>query len=134
VRRVHLVRQNVLPGDREVRLRLLVRNVGVLRLGVGTLRRAMSAAHVLQVEAVHSAIGAREAPRAVARLEERGRTVIDIPRRREPDRFEPDLSFRAVVAIGYGLGAWVTVKEVVERAVLLNDDDDVLDLAARGVA
>jgi hypothetical protein len=32
------------------------------------------------------------------------------------------------LTVGYGLGAWVAVKKVVEATILLNDDNDVLDL------
>ena len=132
VRRVHLIGQHVLLAHVEVWLRLGVRDVAVLRVRIRARVASTTAAHPFLIESVHLAIGTGETPRAVAGLEERGRAVIEIPCGLEPDRLERDLLIGRVVAILRGFCAGKTVEQVIEGAVLLNDDDDVLDLAARG--
>jgi hypothetical protein len=52
----------------------------------------------------------------------------DIPLYCQTDRLERDRLTLRVLTVGYGLGAWVAVKKVVEATILLNDDNDVLDL------
>jgi hypothetical protein len=60
--------------------------------------------------------------------------VFDIPVRFEADRPERDLVTLGVVTVRLRSCARKSIEQVVEAAILLNDDDDMLDLAARGVA
>ena len=131
VRRVHLVGDDVLLAHIEVWLRLRVRNVAILRIRIRALLSVMAAANPLLIETVHLAIGAGEAAGAVAGLEERGRAMIEIPAGFQSDRRHLDLLIRRVVAILHGFRARETVEQIIERAILLHDDDDMLDFAAR---
>jgi hypothetical protein len=53
--------------------------------------------------------------------------MADIPGRFEHDRLELNLFAVGGIAVACGGRALKTVKQIVERAILLNDDDDVLD-------
>jgi hypothetical protein len=59
--------------------------------------------------------------------------VFDIPGRFEANRLQRDFFTFGVVTVRLRSCAGEPVEQVVKAAVLLNDDDDVLDLAARGV-
>src|SRR6516165_6358598 len=53
--------------------------------------------------------------------------MIEIPRLREILRLENNLIAVRVIAVVLSLGSGIAHEEVVERAVLLNDEDDVLN-------
>jgi hypothetical protein len=55
--------------------------------------------------------------------------MIEIPRRRQTDRFERDLFVGAVEAVRSRIGTGRSLKEIVEGSVLLDDDDDVIDFS-----
>ena len=119
----------------KVRPGLGVRHVAIWRVGVGARRIAvLSAAPVLVVEAVHSAIGSRITTAAVARREEPVQVVFDIPGGFQADRPEHDLVALGVITVRLRSRAGESVEQIVEAAILLNDDDDMAYLAARGGA
>src|SRR5579883_2557804 len=92
------------------------------------------AAPILPVESVHLAVRAGDAARAVTGGEESVGVVLEIPGRLEPDGLQRDLVAVRVVTVGRRRRAGKPVEQVVERAVLLHDDNDVLDFSARARA
>jgi hypothetical protein len=54
--------------------------------------------------------------------------------RRQPDRLEANPLSGAIVPERPRVGAGKSLEEIIEAAILLDDDDDVLDLAARVTA
>ena len=115
-----------LVREREVRNRLLVRHVDVLRV-----LRAVE--RLFLIESVHPAVRARQAPGPVARRKHRRRGVIDDVLTLEADGLQFDRLTVRVLSARNRVGVRIALKQVVEGAVLLHDDDDVLDLTARGV-
>ena len=121
----HRVGEHAFVRHVEVRLRFLVRHVHVLRV----LR---TAGRTLQVEPVHTALRSRQsASPTIARRDHRICEWSMTYCRLETDRLQRDLVADVIVAESRGVRARIAVEHVVERAVLLHDDDDVLDLAAR---
>src|SRR5262249_47034820 len=126
VRGIHLIGEHVLFADREERLRFGVRDVRVRRIGwTGAV-----AAVPFSIKPVHLAVGARDASGPVAGSEVARGIVLDVPPSFESDRRERYLLAGTRIAVRARRCARKPVEEIVERAVLLNDDDDVLDLAA----
>ena len=127
VRLEHAVRERVGGSEREVRLRLGVRHVGI-RIGRrlrrdDVLPRAVESVTLLEVEAIHLTVVVREIVRIVE--------VSDVVSVFERDGRQRD--GRAVVGLTAGdrVSPREAVEEVIEAAVLLDDDDDVLDRARR---
>ena len=132
VRGVHLVGEHVVIPDKEVWLGLGVRHVTVRRVLVRAARLTGVPAVVrFVVEAVHQTVRAGIAPGSVAGGVERVRAMVEIPARVEPDRLELDLFILRVVSVLRRVGSGKAVEEIVEAAVLLNDDDHVANLRAR---
>ena len=109
----HVVGDHVLLGHLPVGLDLTVLEV---RVHVGGWN---SSAFTGLVEAVHlsvSPVGDAGIPK-----------VIEPDRRRKADRSQRDPFSVVREPIGTRIGARITGKEVIETAILLNDDDDVLE-------
>ena len=116
----HLVGQYILVCHLPIRLDLGFRNVGVRSI-LGS-----SKPRELLFPAVHLAVGAGElAFFCIARVEERFRKVSDVPRLREILRAQNDLLTVGVVAVLARRRSRISLEQVVERAVLLDDEDDV---------
>src|SRR5579863_718147 len=135
IRGKHFVGEDVLLRHCEIRLGFGLRNVCVLGCSVGTAWAALrtSARYLLLIEAVHFALGPRKAALTVAGLEIRLRAVLHVPRRFERNRNQRDFLTGAGVAVRLRVGSWIALEQVIERAVLLNDDDDVLDFIGAAV-
>ncbi len=134
VGRVHLVGQNVVFAQVKVWLGFGMRHVAVRRVGVGATRLVpVPAAPVLVIETVHLAVGPGKAAGPVTGRDKIAKVVQDVPGRLEPDRLQGNLLPAGVVAVRLSFRAGKAVEQIVEAAILLNDDDDVLDLAARGM-
>ena len=131
VRGVHLVGQRRTACPSQIRLRLAraARNYTADSCS-GRRPGLAAAAHVLVVKAVHLAIGARDAARAVARRSKTRMNRARCPTWFQRDRLERNLLVGSVITVRCRLGAGKRVKQIVKRAILLNDDDDVLNLAA----
>ena len=57
--------------------------------------------------------------------------MVEIPRRFEANRQQSDTVTVEVVTVIDGVCTGKSVKQIVEAAIFLNDDDDVLDLGRR---
>ena len=79
--------------------------------------------HVLEVEAVESA--------AVVGLLIAAEPVQDVVRRRQRDRLQLHEVALVVETRRGRVRTRITLEEIVDRAVFLDDDDDVLDRAGR---
>ena len=118
----HAIGQNVLRRHVPVRLRLGARHEAVCRIlrqarrDVRSVRRSDGA----QIPAIHLA--------AVVRMDEVGGIVADVVVDFKRRRLKPDARAVVGVAEGHRVGARKTRKEIVGRAVLLHDDDDVFDV------
>jgi len=90
-------------------------------------KAAVAALNTLFIKAVHAAIGTRKASGAVTSVEKRLRAMIDVPLRFK--RHLPELYFlaRAVIAVRLRASTGKAMEEIIEAAILLNDDDDVLN-------
>ncbi len=116
LRREDAVAQGVLAGERPVRQRLAARNVRVLEIRIVGLTR-----RTLEVEAVHAA--------AIIGAYEIDQSVVHVVRERERHRPEVnDLSPMGPPRRRRG-GVGITHEQVVEGAILLDDDHDVCDAA-----
>ena len=133
VGRIHLVGQNVVFAQIKVWLGFAMRNVAVRWVGIGARRltTVVTAARIFIVEPVHAAMSPGIAPGAVTRREDTRRSRGRYPSRFEPHRAQRNLATLGVVAELHGLGAGKAVEEVVEAAVLLDDDNDMANLAGR---
>ena len=94
----------------------------------------MAALGSLLIETVHPALRAGILSAAVTGRYEGLEAVFEIPGRLESDRIQRDLFTLAIVAVRTGVGARIALEEIIEASVLLNDDDDVVDLARRAPA
>src|SRR5580658_3200179 len=113
----------------EIGLRLSMPHVCVLRMRDRARPvRFMAASYVLAIKAVHPAVGPRIDASTVTGCEKRIGTMIEIPTRLQSDRFERNLLTSTIVTVPDGMRAGIAVKQIVETAVLLHDDHDVLDL------
>jgi hypothetical protein len=95
--------------------------------GVSNAARAEGV--LLAIEAVHAALRPGQFAGPVARGEHRHCRMVDVVRRCKADRLQCDQFALRVTTFRDGVGAGISLKEVVETPVLLNDVDDVLDLA-----
>ncbi len=120
--RKHPIAKNVLLGHRKVRFHFGLRNVGV---GTHVLRcTGMATARTVggfEVESVHH-------PAVVCGVEGDVR-VVDIERRGQQRLLKVDVTPAGIEAGRYRIGTGQSVEKIVDRAVLLKDDDDVLDFA-----
>ena len=113
VRLKHVIGQGPALGHRPVRFDLRARDVGV-----GERRRLTRRSRHL-IPAVHASV--------VVLLHERSVLVIDVGREVQIDRLERHPA-RVAESRGSAIRARKTLEEIIERAVLLNDDDHVLDV------
>src|SRR5262249_35013507 len=129
-RRKHAVGQHVLFGHFEVGFGLCVRDVGVLRVRDRAARiELMPATDVLVGESVHPAVRAGKTSPTVAVGKKGTRAVVEIPARFETDRLQRDLLAAIVTSEARGVRSGIAIEKIIEAAVLLDDDDDVLNLA-----
>ncbi len=130
-----MIANDISFADIKIRLRLRMRHVAVRRIAIRARGvPGFVALPVLLVKAVHPAVHTANATRAVAGLKELGRFVVDIPGRCKADRLQCDLVAGAVIAVLRCGRAGKSVEKIVEGAVLLNDDHDVLNFAAGSMA
>ena len=133
VRCKHVIRQNVSTRHGKVRRRLPMRDVRILRMRYrGTRVRAVPASDVLAIETVHAAIGTGKRSPAVAGFEKRVRAMVEIPPRLQPYRLQRNPLTAIVVTVRHRMRARIFIEQIIEAAVLLDDDDDVGDLVDPG--
>ena len=112
----HAIRQDALLRQCEVGSGLTL-----LDVGVGGVRRRRAIREPDQVEAVHLA--------AVELGQEIDLVVVGIVAGEDPGRLELHGRARAGHAARRRVGAGIAVEEVIEAAILLNDEDHVLETA-----
>ena len=130
----HAVRERVLLGDPPIRIHFALGDVAI---GVVRRRRALRTAvstHDLEVEAVHrAAVDVRDGLRVIVG----GREALFQEPRRHLHRISEVIVRRGLARHGIadrvGSGEWIArgvepAEDVVERAVFLDDEDDVRDL------
>jgi hypothetical protein len=100
----------------------------------GGAKAAMATLNLLLIKAVHAAIGTRKTPGAVASVKKRFRAMIDVPLRFQWDL--PKLYFlaRAVVTVRLRASTGKALEEIIETAIFLDDDDDVLNFVDSAAA
>ncbi len=109
-----------------------MRDVAVWRMLMRASLLRATAGPRLAIEAVHAAVCARNFSDAVAGRQEPLGIVFEVPRRFQRCRLKLDLLVVHAVPIRCRFRAGKAVEKIVKAAILLNDDDDMLDFRARG--
>jgi hypothetical protein len=96
-------------------------------VGIGATFRV--SVNFLVVETVHPALRAGKLPRSVASEEHTERGVIDLVNRFQRNWLQRYLTAGRISPAARGIGPGISLKHIVEAAVLLNDIDDVTNLS-----